>query len=275
MVQSGFSQLEDCCNNIKIYGDNMDNLVSGIKHYDGFTYIIGSTQLLDQRVATFTKFDECNETIWEYQFNFQSELHDFVKTDDEAFLLVGRTLPAQSDNRSILAKIYDDGTEDFIRSYDNNAREALSRIIKHTNPVNSNAPYYMAGYENPPGSVSFSDEVHLHNLDANGNIMWSKELTFGNDDQWARGLLPLSDGNLILLGDYLPSSSGIIVKVSGIDGSSIKASRSVPKASYLDGVEDSNGNIIVAGRYGLPSEGGILSIFDNDCNFISSLSTER
>ncbi len=270
-----FSSQLGCCENLIICGDEFDNSPSRIKHFDGFTYYIGSTFSNGQSVATFTKLNGDNEVVWEYKLDGASQLADFVKTDDNAFLLVGRTLPVQSDNRSILARINEDGTLGFIRSYQNVAREALFRIVKQENPLDPDYPYYMGGFENPGPTVSATDEVHLHNLDAQGNIKWSVELDYTFDDQFARGLLALQNGHLALFGDYAPNNRGVVVTVDGLSGMILSSARSSSVAVFREAVQLNNGNIAIAGRMGLTNSQALLTILDSDLNFISSLSVSN
>lgn len=252
------SPVIDCCEAVNIYGNFDKNIPERIKHYDGFTYIVGSTVVGDSVYATFAKFDVNNDMVWQRQFDRASKIFDFVKADD-GFLLVGRTEPEYPYSstlfvaRSILAKIDDQGNKVFIREYDNAGKQSFLKIIKHPNPLNTAFPYYIASYENVDVTLSLNDVTILHNMDNQGNINWTSKNMAGADADFARGLNYTSDGHIILTGDYRTSTNildreGIIQKINGADGS-LLASLQADNFIFYDVVELNNANIVIIGEH--------------------------
>ncbi len=279
IINFAIAQTQDCCENIcdnmTIYGDADNNIPLRIKHYDDFIYLTGTTNISDQSFATFSKLDITGQVIWQYRFDVQSIFYDFVKIGSE-FLLVGSTIPYliggnPVDTQSILARIDDNGNPIYIRSYQNSGREAFYRILKHPNPPNANAPYYISAFENVDGAPSFNDKVHLHNLDVVGNIVWSVEYNTSQfDEQFYRDIAPTNDGHLMLLGNYLPANRGVVLKVDGTNGQVLSAKEASDNVIYNGVRELSDGNIVVSGFFlGTPRE-SLLSLFDSNLNFLSS-----
>ena len=266
------SQGDTCCPDFKIYGDGLPNYPIRIKPFGGFTYLTGTRDVSGNVYATLTKLDNANTVVWQYQFDMPSVIRDFVPTDDGAFLLVGNTMPFGAGTRSILARINDIGTNaalGFIRSYDNNGREALTRIVKHPNALDTAYAYYMLGFENAGGT---NDDVHLHNLNDQGNIQWSVEYDYGTDDQYFAGLLATQDGHLVLSGSAIANGNrrGILAKMNGNDGSVITATESSVDIEYHDGLEMNNGDLVFSARYLVPNIEAAISLFDANLNILST-----
>ncbi len=283
-VSAAFGQSQPCCDNIKIYGDANENTSTEIKHYDGFTYLTGTTTLNGSTYATFSKLDANLDVVWQYRFEEKSILFDFVKTDDNAFLLVGRENPVRTstgawrDNKSILARIDDNGGLDFIRIYDNNKREGFLNIIKHPNPTDPSRPYYMVGVFNSSSTPSSLDEVQIYQLDAQGNSITALDMDYANDDQFGRSLIALSNGDILMVGNYNDSPTdvtGILVRKAG-DLSTVASVRTfgTNQTNFYDAVELSDGNILTVGGEGGNSANynGLLSLVDRSLNALHTLS---
>ncbi len=260
-----------CCQDINIYGNQYDNAPTKIKHYNGHSYITGTAIVNSQSYFTFSKFDSNNKVIWEYQSTTPAHIFDFVKTNSNAFLLVGRTNPPNANNRGIIVKIDDSGSLNFSKAYDNYGREQFHKIIKHDNPVNVNFPYYMTGIHNTLTGTIYSDAAMLINLDEFGVINWSIEYPYSTDNQFTRGLLGLDDGNVLLIGDS--EGKALLAKVDGANGQLIRGIRETRIMTYYDGVELSNGNIVVAGLDGTGTTNinAQLSLFDSNLNFLDNV----
>jgi len=274
MLNIAVAQDEPCCenecDNISIYGDANDNAPSQIKHYAGSTYLAGTITIGDQIFATFTKFDSNNNIIWEYQFDRQSRIADFIKTGND-LLLVGRTEPT-TDNELLFARIDDNGNAVFIRTYNNTSRELFLRIVEHPNPQNPAFPFYATSLENNTASPSVFDDSRLYNVDIQGNINWAIEYEFGQqDEQIDVGLGFLSDGNLLVSGNAVDSSQGIIAKVNGATGQIISSNSYSIACNYNQVYELSNGNIIASAFLTPGSEEVLVSLFDNGLNLLSSM----
>lgn len=280
LIQILFAQGTDCCpdvcDRITLYGDANDNIPKRIKHYDGFTYLIGSVKISNETFATFSKITANNQLVWEYRFDTQTDFLDFIKVGNE-FLLVGRTLPLSSsngfpvNNQSVMARIDDNGNAVYIRTYENNMREGFIRIIEHPNPINPNAPYYVSGVEGANSVPSYNDEVHLHNLDGSGNILWSVEFNaFKIDEQFTRDITPSSDGHILMIGNNLSPNQGMIIKVDGATGQVLLAKEETNGLIFNGVRELSNGNIVSSGFFLGNPRISALSLFDTDLTVLSS-----
>ena len=230
------AQNDICCDNFKLIGDENQNAVWSIQGIDNFIYLAGSSRMNNQTFATFKKIDSNDNIVWQYILNEQSAFFDFVATDDGSFLIVGRTEPSNppTNNQSILMKISSDGIVDFIRMYDNNARELFRRIMKHPFPLNPNAPYYVTASQNIDSSPSFSDKINLHNLDSNGNIIWSTEYSLSQDDQMLDANRPRENGNLLLSGDLGQGNFGILMEVNGATGGVVRSLQAQEVVKFSD-----------------------------------------
>jgi len=266
----------NCCNNINIYGNLLDDVPYRIKSYNGFTYLAATTAINGTTtVATFSKFDTNNMLIWEYQFNVKSRIADFTMTDNGDFLLVGQLPISTSNYRSLLAKVDDNGNLLFTKVYENNAREGFNRIIKHPFPVDPSFPFYIAGHENVSNNPSYDDNSHLHNIDANGNVKWSVEYKYGQDTQIFRSMTPMANGNLLMAGNsvFNPASYlAVLVKVDGLNGSILHESESNVKVVYQGCTELSDGSIVVSGIFDDNNTyNAMLSLLDSNLNHLHSI----
>ena len=266
LVRKSSGQTPGCCDNVKVYGDSLNEIPIRIKHYQGFTYLAGRTQINGQEHALCTKLTSANDVVWQYYFDTPSTINDFIQTSDGSFLLVGNTLPFSSSNKSILARILPNGTIDFIRTYNISNRESFIRIVEHPAPQNSNFPYYISGLVTISGS---SDDVQLHNLDALGNISWTVEYSYLADDQYFQGIIPLFDGNLILTGNSATPQQGNLIKINGATGAPLSGIKTLQNMEFNDGVELNNGQIVVSGR-DIANSDAFLSLFSSDLSLLSS-----
>jgi len=266
---------ENECDNISIYGNADDNTPTQIKHNDGFTYLSGRVSINGQLFATVTKFDNNNNVIWEYQFDSPSNIADFIVVDN-GLLLVGRTEPAivsgtNFDNELLIARIDNDGTPIFIRTYDNTARELFLRVIEHTNPPNPAFPFYATTFENNTSFPSADDDARLYNIDNQGNINWVVEYAFEMvDEQIGVAISPTSDGNL-LLGGRGRNVDGLIAKVNGATGQILSSEDASIGVFHNHAHELSNGNIVISGFLDVSTREILLSLFDSDLNLLNSI----
>ncbi len=264
-----------CCDSLWIYGDVNDNRPTKIKHFNGYTYIASTKTIGNDSYAVFSKFDGVGNLQWEIQLDTFSQILDFERTPANEFLLVGRSMPvisggAWQDNHSILARVDDFGSVIFVRAYPNYGRETFTKIIRHPNPPIAAFPYYIKAVENQDNTANSSfDESHLYNLDGNGTINWGVEYTYtspsnnvGTDDQWV-GLAPLQNGNLVILGDYAPGFfNGILIEVSGLDGSPVFTFQTDVDMRLSDALQLPSGLLVVVGAYNIPNFDGAILLID-------------
>lgn len=272
-----FSQI-NCCENFTVLGDDANNGSWGVKVYDGFTYVAGYNETNDETYATFTKLDSNNDIVWELVFDQQSVIFDFEQSNSGGFFLVGRTMPIRvgtswQDNSTLISHVKDDGTIDFINRYDNFGRENVLDILKHPNPVNADAPYYLINFKNNTTSgVGTIDDAVLMNLNEAGEIVWAREFEYERDDQYGFKLIPYENGSVLGIGDSFPAQGGTIIQYDGSNGDIIKSTNGGGvDFRYRDIKVLSNGNMVCAGHVeeGNNIRGSFLSLIDSDFNYLN------
>ena len=265
-----------CCD-LSIYGDSLSNEVEQIQSHNGHTYLLGFVYIDGEVYGTFSKFKGDGSLLWQYRTDAPSRFFDFTPTADSAFMLTGRTEPVGMagnwlDNQSILAKIDEQGTEVFIRSYDNSERETFLSIVHHPNAVNAAFPYYLTGAVNSTASPSSFDRVQLTNLSEDGTINWTHEYAYESDDEFGRKPIPLSDGSILLRGVAGIPNEAYMIKVNGSDGVPLLAKQSVANANFLSALELPDGRIVGAGHV---INSGVLSpviaLYDSNLNVLGGL----
>jgi PKD repeat protein len=277
------------CDNLnvfgKIYGDENPNLPTKVKAFGEYMYIAGLTEIDGEAYGTFSKFDpSTGELVWDFQLAFPSTISDFeyIPANEsnigiDGFLVVGRTEPASSgglpvNNHSIIFRLNDLGAAgnlgSLMREYELAGREGFTRIIKHPAPINPAFPYYVAGVKNAPSSPtppSENDVVFLMNINQDGmeNFVVEYNYSASADDEFYRGLFPLQDGHLALSGNEMPSGSGVLFKVNGGTGAVINSYTYTPAMTIHDGIQLSNGNIVLAGVYAGSDEAFAATLFSD------------
>jgi hypothetical protein len=261
------------CDNLnvfsKVYGDENPNLPTKVKAFGEYMYIAGQTEIDGEVYGTFSKFDpSTGELVWDFQLAFPSTIADFehIPANEsnigiDGFIVVGRTEPASSggqpvNNQSIIFRLNDLGAAgnlgSLMREYELAGREGFSRIIKHPAPINPAFPYYVAGAKNVPSSPmppSENDVVFLMNINQDGmeNFVVEYNYSASADDEFYRGLFPLQDGHLALAGRELPLTTGVLLKVNGGTGAVLNSYTFSAPLNIQDGLQLSNGNIVLAG----------------------------
>ncbi len=249
----------------KIYGDATENRPTVIKAFGDGIYVAGYSVINGEDFGTFTKFDLLSGAlVWEKQLNIPSQILDFehvpVTTPGttEGFLLVGRTpfqaSPLPLNNRSFLLRLDDNGTEIFFKNYDQTGREHFDRILLHPFAQDKSFPYYIIGRKNPVNQPQTGlDKVVLFNVNADGFHRWGREYTYNAppaDDEFHRGLIPLSDGNLLMVGNDVPNNDGILVTVNGGTGAVVgSGTRFNETLDIYSGLELPDGNIAIVGEF--------------------------
>ncbi|MBK8562472.1 MAG: T9SS type A sorting domain-containing protein [Saprospiraceae bacterium] len=208
----------------KIYGDAEENRPTAVKAFGDGIYVSGYRVVGGTEYATFTKFDLATGALmWEKQLSTPSRALDFEYDPiADEFLLIGWSSPfPAANNRSFLIRMDDQGVHVFSKFYDQLGRESFNRIVRHPNPTNPNFPFYILGRKNPANfQFQFNDEVVLFNLDNSGSFNWLREYPYTTnptDDEFSLGLVPYTNGDLILTGTTV-SNDGALVKINGTTG---------------------------------------------------------
>ena len=273
----------DCCESSGILSSPLDDYGFSSKVIGGDTYIVGWSTDSNVTFPIITRVDGFGNIVWQYTSDMQGQIFDLVESDSDGIFFVGRTAPLQvgpswQDNKTIIGHIKLDGTVDFVNTYDNMGRESIIDIIKHPTPLNPAAPYYFVSFHNPDNnSPSAVDNAVLNNMDENGNLVWSTEFKFENDDQYGFSIMPYTvDGSVIAVGSSFPTERGVIVKYDGATGALIKgvhASTALEESIYRGVAETDDGNIIVIGNEILANGtmNGIGCLFNGDLEQLSAI----
>ena len=212
----------------KIYGNAEENRPTAIKAFNDGIYVAGYRVSAGDQYATFTKFDlGTGALVWEKCFELHTEINDFdyEPTQDELFI-VGNTTPFSSsfDNQSFIARISGNGNLMDFQRYQHNGRERFDRIVRHPNPLNPNAPFYVLGIKNPSPVPSQFEQVILYHVDKlTGSLLNGYEYSLTPpENEFSRGLTTLSNGNVVMVGNDI-SNNGVVIEVDGLTGAIVHA----------------------------------------------------
>lgn len=292
--------ITEVCNDLiifdKIYGDTSNNIASGIKAFGDGIYVASKKSVNGTDYGIMSKFNRITGLLdWETSLRLDTDefilgpINDFEYVPgDDALLVIGNKIsgsigaPPFSINQyaSYVLKIdCQTGNLIFYNQYPFKGRNFFTKIIRHPNPVNGSHPYYIAGFKNPEGFVSNPttiDRIFLLNMDKNGIINFGREFnsavapTFF-DDEFGRGLFPLDNGNLLLLGNDGPNGDGVILQVSGANGTPVngllKGIGNTQTYNVLDGIQLNDTTLVIVGEK-TDTEHGFISIYNyNTQNF--------
>lgn len=179
---------------------NVNRNYSGrTKVYDSDIFTAGVEFANNQNLPTFTRRDPNGNIVWRTQINQRGYINDFIRTDDNCFLLVGHSPAFAGDNSSFIARVdASNGVLQWLHTYNFGVREQLNRIIRAGNPASPTCPYTVSGIRNNGGTV---DDILLLGLDGQGNICWLRQIgNTGTDDEFRQDLLDLA-GNFVLAGN--------------------------------------------------------------------------
>jgi hypothetical protein len=189
----------------RIYGQaNLDDYLGRVVPIPGGGFYVigrvGGEALNGELFAALHRLDAAGNVVWTQSLGAPSAYTDLVITATGNILLVGFTNPAQEFSRNSLIAVVDPGgTLLSAAAYNFAGREQLNRIVVGQPSADGGAPYYALGFitDDPPAN----DQVHLLNLDENGQIQWRRLLGDPDeDDQFYRDLVPLANGDLLLAG---------------------------------------------------------------------------
>lgn len=250
----------------KIYGNAEENRPTVIKAFNDGIYVAGSRFIAGAEYATFTKFDLTTGALcWEKWFELQTHINDFdyEPTQDELFI-VGSTTPFASNfnNASFLARISGNGNLMDFQRYQQDGRERFERIVRHPNPINPNAPFYVLGIKNPPTPTPPTgfEEVVLFNVDKQtGGLVWGQQYSLTPpENEFSRGLIPYGN-NLILFGNDI-SNNGVLIQVDGLNGMVINGFTYPHVLDIYDGLELVNGALLITGENFAAHEAFVMTL---------------
>ncbi len=263
----------ECCDAYSTYDGFGNNTLVSSKVFGGNVYTCSyRTNLANDRVASFNKFDLSGNLIWSYEMISPSRFTNFHETEDGGIIVIGMTEP-NTDNIAIMLKFDSDGNVVKQQQYDSPGRNQLRYIVRHPNPQNADFPYYVSGFRNPiNNNPSTLDETILFNLDQDLNINWINNYATVSDTQ-TDGIFPTADGNLVMYGDSGSTYEAIFHNVNGADGSVILSRSSLENNDFNDLVQLSNGNYLACGsvrQADVTTFYGLVSLLDADLNVLST-----
>ena len=243
----------------KLYGDSLDQRPHKVKAFGDGVYVAGETTWNGSIHGTFSKFDPATgNLLWHFRMNVPSSFSDFEwDAGQDLFIVVGGTQPfsASVDNKSLAVLVDDTGIAQRVREFDFVGREGFTTIVRHPSPPNPAFPYFVLGGKNPATNFPSSfDEPILLNLDLSLFENWEHEFMgpFVNgaaiEIEAVRGLVPLSNGQIMLLGNGSVANEGVVIIVDALTGAPVNSIYYPDFIDFYDGVELPNGEIALAGE---------------------------
>jgi len=253
----------------KIYGNTLENKPTAVKAINDGLYVAGTVAINGDLHPTMSKFDITSGTLlWETQLDYPGEIRDFENGGSGNIIAVGRTaqpgVTGNHDNTSFILKFDNSGSIIAQKVYDLEGRETFNRILRHKAPKNTAFPYYILGAKNPLGGPLYRDLCFLINLDANLNVNWFTDYENSIEMEIMRGLVDLSSGDLLIMGNGSISApnDGVLLEVDGQAGY-IQLACIYPHGLDLhDGIEMPDGNIMLSGTQFLPNLDATLFVVD-------------
>ncbi|WP_020571279.1 HYR domain-containing protein [Neolewinella persica] len=255
----------------KLYGDSLDQRPHKIKAFGDGVYVAGETTDMGQTYGTFSKFDpNTGSLIWHFRLDRASSFADFEWDPiRDLFIVVGKTLPFSSsfDNASLAVLVDDAGIGQRLREFNFVGREELTTIVRHPSAPDPSFPYYVLGGKNPgTNNPSSFDEPILLNLNISLVEKWEHEFMgpFLNGSaieiEGTRGLVPLSSGEILILGNGSVANEGVVIVVDGLTGVPTLPLYYPDFIDFYDGVELPNGEIALVGERFQSHEGIVLIV---------------
>ncbi|MEM9928301.1 MAG: HYR domain-containing protein [Bacteroidota bacterium] len=243
----------------KMYGDSLDQTAKRIKAFGDGVYVLGETTRNGMPYGTFSKFDPATgNLVWDFRMDRPGFFDDFDwDPTQDVFIIVGGTVPntAASDNASWAILVDDTGLAKRYREFRFIGREALTNVVYHPAAPDPLFPFYLLGRKNPASNApSTFDEAILLNIDLNLAEKWEHEFLgpiVGGQQveiEGFRGLVPLSNGELLILGNGSIANEGVIVMVDALTGFATNALYYPDFIDFYDGVELPNGEIALVGE---------------------------
>ncbi|HSF88419.1 MAG TPA: T9SS type A sorting domain-containing protein, partial [Saprospiraceae bacterium] len=179
--------------------------------------------------------------------------NDAVLTPSGDLFVVGATLPSDPANKSLMGLVSNAGGGSFtwVRSYQEIGRESFARIVRSPMPENPSFPYYIVGGQFDANGGPIWDDIILINMDESGNINWKKRYPSTSDDEFARDLEVLPNGDLILAGNL--GAQGVILQA---DNTGVLTGGLTP-----DGLSFSYADVAPVSGGGYYAVGGIFPSF--------------
>src|SRR6187401_3341687 len=232
-----------------LYGTGLDNSFSKVIKDGSNYYILGQDEFTDGTPpsATVTRLDANGVHQWTLSLNISSVWNDATLTPAGDLLVVGSTLPFDATSKSLMGLVTTAGGGGFtwVRTYDVPGREGNFRIVRNPSTQNPAFPYYVLGSQFDPNGNPVWDDIILLNINESGTFNWKKIFPSTEDDEFARNLDVMPNGDLILSGNK--DNLGVILR---LDNSGALIAGAAPDAiqfSYADVTPISGGGFYAVG----------------------------
>lgn len=268
----------------KIYGDANDNAPTKVKAFGDGVYVVGTIDLSGVKYGTLSKFDITDGSLlWHFQHDVPSVFNDVEYSPlVQEVIVVGATEPnpptgAPFDNKSlIMRRRASDGTMPIggLKEYDHPGREFFEVIKRHPYPEDTNFPFYVLGRENPASNFpSGADQVVVYNFNRNLASGWDKRYVEngGIEIEGYRGIVPLRDGDLLLLGNGSIANEGAVIKVDGRKGDWMNSWYHPDGIDWYDGVHLPNGMVVLSGTRFSSDEAIVMAVNPNNMTPLAGL----
>lgn len=227
------------------FGTAFDNAFTKVIPIGTAFYVLGSDQSSAGAIsrATVSRVDASGALLWTLSLSIASEWNDAVLTPSGGLLLVGKTLPDDNTNRSLMALVTSAGAFTWARAYEAPAREAFTRIVRNPSPQSAAFPYYVLGTQQQAGSTN--NDVVLLNISESGNFNWKKIYNSTAEDNFARDLEALPNGDLLMAGNR--GAQGVVYRANNTGTLFNGATPGNTQFSYFDVAQASNGGFYAVG----------------------------
>jgi len=265
---------EFCCEGNSHIGDDRDNVVTSVKQYDGVDYILGNNnQDNGNRFGFLTKLDSDGTPEWTFEMNEPTFFFEFVKTDDDNIIIVGRDEPFNfsTDNNAIMINVDDDGNLIESKKYDISGRDMFTKIIHHPNAIDPTNPLYITARINKNDNPSAIDDVMVININSQMDINWTQRVNLDGQDTEIDNIIPMSNGNIALAG-YVEPSQEVFIQMNGLNGSQVLATRSNANNYTREIVQLTDGRFVVASGYLNDLQ---LYLLDANMNYLNGVSLDN
>ena len=273
LVSSPFipTYTEFCCEGNSHIGDDRENIVVSVREFGGVDYVLGHNNRDNgSRFGFLSRLAADGTPDWTFEYPTPSRFLEFVQTEDDNLILVGSTEPFDdnSDNRSLIVSVDDNGQLIESREYDFSAREILKNIVVHENPIDPTNPIYISGIANKDSIPSTIDNSIIINMDNQLNINWSQIIDIDSLDTELDRLTFSQDGNLVSAGRVEPDNE-CFVQIDGLNGSVISSQIAASTSYGRRMVQLADGRFVVTAD--IDNDNVRLYLLDEDLNFLSGI----
>lgn len=200
----------------RIFGNDLDNRFNKVIRDGGFYYALGTDEPNEGITphATLTKLNDQGQIQWTIRMGVPSVWNDIAVTDEGNLLVVGGTMPFDLTSNSLMGLASPSGNMLWVSAFNLSSRETLTKVVRHPNPPDPAFPYFVLGTFQQLNATT-NDDVHLMNIDANGELNWRKIYGTAADEEFFRDLEVLSNGNFLVVGHQTNTAVSLQLNTQG------------------------------------------------------------